>query len=36
MAIINAVKYEPHATKDVAHHMMVYGCGTPGSDDPYW
>ncbi|XP_060067244.1 peptidylglycine alpha-hydroxylating monooxygenase-like [Ylistrum balloti] len=30
------VKYEPHATKAVAHHMMVYGCGKPGSDRPYW
>ncbi|XP_033751022.1 peptidylglycine alpha-hydroxylating monooxygenase-like [Pecten maximus] len=30
------LKYEPHATKSVAHHMMVYGCGKPGSDKPYW
>ncbi|XP_021359355.1 peptidylglycine alpha-hydroxylating monooxygenase-like [Mizuhopecten yessoensis] len=30
------LKYEPHATKAVAHHMMVYGCGKPGSDEPYW
>lgn len=30
------LRYEPHATKKVAHHMMVYGCGLPGSDKPYW
>ncbi|XP_060570176.1 peptidylglycine alpha-hydroxylating monooxygenase-like [Ruditapes philippinarum] len=30
------LKFEPHATKNVAHHMMVYGCSNPGSDRPYW
>ncbi|XP_045156226.2 peptidylglycine alpha-hydroxylating monooxygenase-like [Mercenaria mercenaria] len=30
------LRFEPHATKSVAHHMMVYGCSMPGSDKPYW
>ncbi|KAK3586825.1 hypothetical protein CHS0354_020041 [Potamilus streckersoni] len=30
------LKYEPHATKQVAHHMMVYGCLEVGSEEPYW
>ncbi|KAL3865811.1 hypothetical protein ACJMK2_043161 [Sinanodonta woodiana] len=30
------LKYEPHATMQVAHHMMVYGCLEVGSEEPYW
>lgn len=30
------LKYEPRASKKIAHHMMVYGCGQPGSSQPYW
>ncbi|KAL4228097.1 hypothetical protein ACF0H5_013532 [Mactra antiquata] len=30
------LEFTPHATKKVAHHMMVYGCNTPGSNQPYW
>uniref|UniRef100_K1PHB9 Uncharacterized protein n=1 Tax=Magallana gigas TaxID=29159 RepID=K1PHB9_MAGGI len=29
-------RYEPHASKQVAHHMMVYGCGHPGSTENSW
>ncbi|XP_062590678.1 peptidylglycine alpha-hydroxylating monooxygenase-like [Saccostrea cucullata] len=30
------LKYEPHASKEIAHHMMVYGCGEPGSTEDSW
>ena len=36
MYLFPTVKYVPHATKQVAHHMMVYGCGEPGSNQSYW
>ncbi|KAK9885788.1 hypothetical protein WA026_013657 [Henosepilachna vigintioctopunctata] len=30
------VGFEPNATMDKIHHMILFGCTTPGSDDPYW
>ncbi|XP_046357218.2 peptidylglycine alpha-hydroxylating monooxygenase-like [Haliotis rufescens] len=30
------VKYDPHASRTRAHHLMVYGCKVPGSTRPYW
>ncbi|WAQ98656.1 PHM-like protein [Mya arenaria] len=32
----NVVAPKPHASRDVAHHMMVYGCGQPGSNQSSW
>ncbi|XP_055377670.1 peptidylglycine alpha-hydroxylating monooxygenase [Condylostylus longicornis] len=28
--------YEPNATMDTAHHMLIYGCQEPGSENPVW
>ncbi|KAL3289700.1 hypothetical protein HHI36_023100 [Cryptolaemus montrouzieri] len=30
------VGFEPNATMDRVHHMILFGCTTPGNDDPYW
>lgn len=30
------VGFEPNATMNTAHHMLLYGCGEPGSDNPVW
>ncbi|KAJ3639502.1 hypothetical protein Zmor_002859 [Zophobas morio] len=30
------VGFEPTATMDVVHHMIVFGCSKPGTTDPYW
>ncbi|XP_013388054.2 peptidylglycine alpha-hydroxylating monooxygenase-like [Lingula anatina] len=30
------LQYEPHASKAITHHMMLYGCGTPGDTKPFW
>uniref|UniRef100_A0A1B0GC47 peptidylglycine monooxygenase n=1 Tax=Glossina morsitans morsitans TaxID=37546 RepID=A0A1B0GC47_GLOMM len=30
------VGYEPNATMDTAHHMLVYGCGQPGTRHTVW
>nr|XP_046146537.1 peptidyl-glycine alpha-amidating monooxygenase B isoform X1 [Oncorhynchus gorbuscha]XP_046146538.1 peptidyl-glycine alpha-amidating monooxygenase B isoform X1 [Oncorhynchus gorbuscha] len=30
------VDFEPHASMDTAHHMLLYGCGTPVSTTNYW
>ncbi|XP_078702266.1 peptidylglycine alpha-hydroxylating monooxygenase-like isoform X2 [Branchiostoma floridae x Branchiostoma belcheri] len=30
------VGYEPHASGEIAHHMMLYGCEKPGSTDEMW
>ncbi|KAF5294490.1 hypothetical protein FQR65_LT01616 [Abscondita terminalis] len=30
------VGFEPNATMETAHHMLLYGCTTPGSNQPYW
>lgn len=28
--------FEPNATMQTAHHMLIYGCEEPGSDDDVW
>jgi len=30
------IGYDPLAKMDTAHHMLLYSCGTPGSDAPVW
>ncbi|XP_018325983.1 peptidylglycine alpha-hydroxylating monooxygenase [Agrilus planipennis] len=30
------VGFEPNATMQTAHHMLLYGCAKPGTDDIYW
>ncbi|XP_071449206.1 peptidylglycine alpha-hydroxylating monooxygenase [Hetaerina americana] len=30
------VGFEPNATMDTAHHMLLYGCTTPGSKEAVW
>ncbi|KAJ8947140.1 hypothetical protein NQ318_002501 [Aromia moschata] len=30
------VGFEPNATMNVAHHMLLFGCKTPGTTDEYW
>lgn len=30
------VGFEPNATMNTAHHMLLYGCGEPGTDKPVW
>lgn len=30
------VGYEPNATMNTAHHMLLYGCGEPGSSNAQW
>lgn len=30
------VGFEPNATMETAHHMLIYGCTTPGSSKPIW
>lgn len=30
------VGFEPNATMNVVHHMLLFGCTTPGSDSSYW
>ncbi|KAH0816760.1 hypothetical protein GEV33_006031 [Tenebrio molitor] len=30
------VGFEPTATMDVVHHMIVFGCSKPGTTDQYW
>lgn len=30
------IGYEPNATMDTAHHMLLYGCGEPGTTKPVW
>uniref|UniRef100_U5EW08 peptidylglycine monooxygenase n=1 Tax=Corethrella appendiculata TaxID=1370023 RepID=U5EW08_9DIPT len=30
------VGFEPNATMETAHHMLLYGCGEPGSKSPVW
>lgn len=30
------VGFVPNAKMDTAHHMLVYGCGAPGSQAPVW
>lgn len=30
------VGFEPNATMNVVHHMLLFGCSTPGTDQEYW
>ncbi|XP_050539819.1 peptidylglycine alpha-hydroxylating monooxygenase isoform X1 [Daktulosphaira vitifoliae] len=30
------VGFEPKASGHTSHHMLLYGCSDPGSDDPVW
>lgn len=30
------VGYKPHANMAIAHHMLLYGCATPGDSQPVW
>ncbi|XP_037080652.1 peptidylglycine alpha-hydroxylating monooxygenase-like isoform X3 [Pollicipes pollicipes] len=30
------VGFEPNATQNTAHHMLLYGCERPGTDDAVW
>jgi len=30
------VGFSPHASMHTAHHVLLYGCSTPGSDEPVW
>ncbi|XP_076444225.1 peptidylglycine alpha-hydroxylating monooxygenase-like [Babylonia areolata] len=30
------LRFVPHASMKVAHHMMVYGCSEPGTHKPFW
>lgn len=31
-----SVGFSPNATMDTAHHILLYGCLTPGRDDVVW
>lgn len=33
---LDLVGFEPNATMNTAHHMLLYGCGEPGSEKPVW
>lgn len=30
------VGFEPNATMNTAHHIIIYGCSKPGSSKPLW
>ncbi|EDO34395.1 predicted protein [Nematostella vectensis] len=30
------VGYDPHAEMHTAHHMLLFGCSTPASNEPHW
>ncbi|KAM5191313.1 peptidyl-glycine alpha-amidating monooxygenase isoform 3-T3 [Mantella aurantiaca] len=30
------VDFRPHANMDTAHHMLLFGCGSPSSTEEYW
>ncbi|KAF0306544.1 Peptidylglycine alpha-hydroxylating monooxygenase [Amphibalanus amphitrite] len=30
------LSFEPNATQNTAHHMLLYGCEQPGTDDAVW
>lgn len=34
--ILFTAGFKPHANKDIAHHMLLYGCTTPGSQAKVW
>lgn len=31
-----AVGFVPNATMETAHHMLIYGCESPGSEQEVW
>lgn len=33
---VNLVGFQPNASMNTAHHMLLYGCGEPGSAKPLW
>ena len=33
---VPTVSFEPNATQNTAHHMLLYGCEQPGTDDAVW
>uniref|UniRef100_A0A0B8RU52 Peptidyl-glycine alpha-amidating monooxygenase n=1 Tax=Philothamnus irregularis TaxID=1899461 RepID=A0A0B8RU52_9SAUR len=30
------VDFKPHASMDIVHHMLLFGCNSPASDNGYW
>ncbi|XP_071996236.1 peptidyl-glycine alpha-amidating monooxygenase isoform X3 [Engystomops pustulosus] len=30
------VDFRPHANMDTTHHMLLFGCGSPASNEEYW
>ncbi|XP_044302822.1 peptidyl-glycine alpha-amidating monooxygenase isoform X5 [Varanus komodoensis] len=30
------VDFKPHASMDTVHHMLLFGCNNPASDEDYW
>lgn len=30
------IGFKPHANMEIAHHILLYGCSTPGSKQPVW
>lgn len=36
IAIYFKVGYKPNATMNTAHHMLLYGCGEPGTTKSTW
>ncbi|XP_060136156.1 peptidyl-glycine alpha-amidating monooxygenase isoform X7 [Zootoca vivipara] len=30
------VDFKPHASMDTVHHMLLFGCNNPSSDEDYW
>jgi len=36
LCYIISVGFEPKATGHTSHHMLIYGCSEPGSDEPVW
>uniref|UniRef100_A0A4W3JI52 Peptidylglycine alpha-amidating monooxygenase n=1 Tax=Callorhinchus milii TaxID=7868 RepID=A0A4W3JI52_CALMI len=33
---LNSVDFQPHANMDTAHHMLLFGCKLPATNDNYW
>jgi len=29
-------EFQPHASKDIAHHILLYGCEQPGNEEQVW
>jgi len=36
IVIIRIVGFNPNATMNTAHHMLLYGCGEPGTTKTTW